>query len=65
LRVSAEPAGSWWKLRLSSSGVRTPLAVPEMGEPLLRLIVDTQLDGWLDVRSADSVDIYLPAYRPR
>jgi hypothetical protein len=65
LHVSAEPAGSWWKLRLSSSGVRTPLAVPEMGEPLLRLIVDTQLDGWLDVRSADSVDIYLPAYRPR
>jgi hypothetical protein len=65
MTVAAEPVGSWWKLRLTSSGERTPLAVPEMGEPLLRLIVDTQLDGWLDARSPDAVDMYLPAYRLR
>jgi hypothetical protein len=33
-----------------------------MGEPLLRLIVDTHLDGWLDASRADGADIYLPAH---
>jgi len=35
--------------------------VPEMGEPLLRVIIDLHLDGWLDV-VPDGADIYLPAY---
>jgi len=37
--------------------------VPEMGEPLLRLIVDVHLAGWLDASEPDRVDIYLPAHR--
>src|SRR6266571_4635730 len=37
----------------------------ERGEPLVRLIVDTQLDGWLDASRPDGADIYLPAYRSR
>ena len=65
LRVSAEPAGSWWKVRIDVSGERRHPAVPELGEPLVRLIVDTQLDGWLDASSPDVADIYLPAYRLR
>jgi hypothetical protein len=65
LKVGAEPVGSWWKVHLDASGERKPLAVPEMGEPLLRLIVDIQLDGWLDSSSPDGVDIYLPAYNLR
>jgi hypothetical protein len=65
LKVAAEPVGSWWKVHLDASGERKPLAVPEMGEPLLRLVVDTQLDGWLDTSAPDAVDIYLPAYRLR
>jgi hypothetical protein len=36
-----------------------------MGEPLIRLIVDTQLNGWLDSSPPDGVDLYLPAYRLR
>jgi len=63
LSVAAEPVGSWWKVRIDSSGPRRPLAVTEMGEPLLRLIVDTHLDGWLDATRPDGVDIYLPAHR--
>src|SRR5436853_1697356 len=62
LTVSAEPFGSWWKVRISVSGERRQPAVPELGEPLVRLIVDTHLDGWLDVSPPDGVDIYLPAY---
>lgn len=65
LRVEAEPIGEWWRVRVSVSGDRKPLAVPELGEPLVRLIVDTQLGGWLDARAPDEVDVYLPAYRTR
>src|SRR5438105_2380472 len=48
LSVTAEPRGGWWKVQVTSTGERRPLPVPELGEPLVRLIVDTQLDGWLD-----------------
>jgi hypothetical protein len=62
LSVAAEPVGSWWKVRIDAPGPRQPLSVPEMGEPLLRLIVDTHLDGWLDTTRPGGVDIYLPGY---
>jgi len=62
LSVAAEPVGTWWKVSIDASGPRRSLAVPEMGEPLLRLIVDTHLDGWLDTSRPDGVDLYLPAY---
>ncbi|MEO8744220.1 MAG: hypothetical protein ABI401_02775 [Candidatus Dormibacter sp.] len=65
LSIAAEPAGSWWKIHLEASGPRRPLAVPEMGEPLVRLIVDTHLDGWLDSGLPDGADIYLPAQKSR
>ena len=63
--VVAEPAGGWWKVHIAVAGERKPLGVPEMGEPLVRLIVDTHLDGWLDASAPDAVDIYLPAYKSR
>jgi hypothetical protein len=62
LSVAAEPVGSWWKVRIDAPGPRNPLPVPEMGEPLLRLIVDTHLDGWLDTARPGGVDMYLPGY---
>ena len=65
LTVTAEPLGSWWKVSFSANGERKPLPVPELGEPLVRLIVDTQLDGWLDASSPDHADVYLPARTAR
>jgi hypothetical protein len=65
LSVSAEAVGTWWKVRIHATGKRRQGAVPELGEPLVRLIVDTQLDGWLDASAPDVADIYLPAYRMR
>jgi hypothetical protein len=62
LRIGAEPVGSWWKVSVDASGPRRPLAVPEMGEPLLRLIVDTHLDGWFNAARPNGADIYLPAF---
>jgi hypothetical protein len=65
LTVGASLVGSWWKVRVGRSGPRQPMAVPEMGEPLIRLIVETHLDGWLDASHPDHADIYLPARQPR
>src|ERR1700682_6501024 len=63
LSIGARPAGSWWKVSVDAPGPRRALAVPEMGEPLLRLIVDTHLDGWFDAPRPHGADIYLPAFR--
>lgn len=65
LTVTAERVGSWWKVRIAVAGGRRPSPVPELGEPLVRLIVDTHLDGWLDAGGPDGADIYLPAYQTR
>ncbi len=65
LTIAAEPVGSWWRVRVAAGGDRRSLPVPEMGEPLVRLIVDMHLDGWLDTSHPDRADIYLPAHRPR
>ncbi|HKW60560.1 MAG TPA: hypothetical protein VJR46_12480 [Candidatus Dormibacteraeota bacterium] len=65
LSVEAERMGGWWKVRVTANGERRPLAVPELGEPLVRLIVDTQLNGWLDANRPDGADLYLPALRAR
>jgi len=63
LHVAAEPVGGWWKVGITATGDRKAMPVPELGEPLVRLIVDTQLDGWLDASRPDGADLYLPAYR--
>ena len=65
LHVAAESTNGWWKIRLTSSAPHRSLTVPELGEPLVRLIVDTQLDGWLDASPPDGAEIYLPAQRLR
>lgn len=51
----------WWRLELSPAPVRRGLSVPEMGEPLVRFLVDTHLDGWLDSSDPNHPVIYLPA----
>jgi hypothetical protein len=65
LTVEAELMGSWWKVSVSATGPRQVLAVPEMGEPLIRLIVESYLDGWFDASKQDRADIYLPAHQSR
>jgi hypothetical protein len=65
LDVAAEARGGWWMVTLTTRGERQPLPVPELGEPLVRLIVDTQLGGWLDTSASHGADIYLPAYQSR
>jgi hypothetical protein len=61
MSIAAEPVGSWWKISVAPGADRRPMAVPEMGEPLIRLIVDRHLGGWVDASRPDGADIYLPA----
>lgn len=61
LTIAAQPVGSWWRIHMATTGPRKTQAAPEMGEPLLRVIIDLHLDGWLDVLP-DGADIYLRAY---
>ena len=65
IRVGAQPVGAWWRVSVRGKGSPQRLSVPEMGEPLVRLLVDTHLDGWLDASDAGAPDIYLPAYRTK
>ena len=65
IAIVAEPVGSWWKVTVTPVGERRARAVPEMGEPLIRLIVDTRLEGWLDAGRPDCADIYLRAQPSR
>ena len=65
MTIAAEPVGAWWKVSVAPVGERRPLAVPEMGEPLIRLIVDTRLEGWLDAGRTDGADVYLRAQPSR
>ncbi|HEY4028144.1 MAG TPA: hypothetical protein VGO86_17085 [Candidatus Dormibacteraeota bacterium] len=59
--VTCEPVGSWWRLGVIAAPDRRPLPVPEMGELLVRYLVDGLLDGWLDTSKADRAVIYLAA----
>jgi hypothetical protein len=59
--ITCEPAGEWWRLEFTASPEPVALGLTEAGEPLVRLLVDTQLDGWLDASRPDRVVIYLPA----
>jgi hypothetical protein len=60
-KINGELIGNWWRLELIAAPGRQPLVVPELGEPLVRHMVDILLDGWLDGSSPDRAVIYLPA----
>jgi hypothetical protein len=59
--VTGERCGRWWRLEVMAAPVRRPLPMPEMGEPLVRHLVDILLEGWLDSSAADRAVIYLAA----
>jgi hypothetical protein len=60
-KVQGELTGSWWRLEFTAAPDRQPLSVPELGEPLVRHLVDTLLEGWLDASRPGRPVIYLPA----
>jgi len=59
--INGALTGNWWRLEMVAAPGRQPRAVPELGEPLVRHLVDTVLEGWLDAAGPDRAIIYLPA----
>jgi len=59
--ITAEMAEGWWRLSLTAAPGRRPLEIPELGEPLVRHLVDAVLEGWLDAADPKRALIYLPA----
>ena len=59
--IRGERRGDWWQLDLKAAPGRVQLPVPELGEPLVGLLVDAHLEGWLDSSGAGGAKIYLPA----
>jgi hypothetical protein len=60
-RIVGEACGRWWRIRIVAAPGRRPLPVPELGEPLVRHLVDHRLGGWLDSSDLEQAVIYLPA----
>ena len=60
VRIEGERSGAWWKIAVEASPARQALPVPELGEPLVRLLVDVHCGGWLDAQPHRAV-LWLPA----
>lgn len=59
--ITCGRSGGWWRLEVGEAPGREPLATPELGEPMVRHLVDAVLEGWLDASRPGVAIIYLPA----
>ena len=48
--VSGSRVEGWWKVVLEQAPDPQPIAAHELGEPLVRLLVDVHCQGWLDAQ---------------
>lgn len=58
--IDGRSIDDWWRLEIVAAPNREPLPIPELGESLVRLLVDTHLQGWLDASQPGKAIIYLP-----
>jgi hypothetical protein len=58
--IDGRSVDDWWRLEIVAAPNREPLPIPELGESLVRLLVDTHLQGWLDASQPGRAIIYLP-----
>jgi len=59
-KLRGEHVGAWWRIEVVQSPDPQPLAAHELGEPLVRLLVDQHCEGWLDAQPGCAV-LWLPA----
>ncbi len=62
--IQGQRVGPWWRLQISAAeDERPPGSIAEYGEPLVRLLVEDQLGGWLDAQEFPDgpIVIYLPS----
>jgi hypothetical protein len=60
VHVTGGRVDGWWKVVLEQAPEPQPVAAFELGEPLVRLLVDVHCQGWLDSQPGRAV-LWLPA----
>lgn len=60
-RIAGERRGNWWRILITAAPDARPLAAPELGEPLVQLLVDIHCGGWLDASTPGQAVLWLPA----
>ncbi|TMF88978.1 MAG: hypothetical protein E6I08_05765 [Chloroflexi bacterium] len=60
-RIAGEHRGNWWRIEITAAPDARPLAAPELGEPLVQLLVDIHCGGWLDASEPGRAVLWLPA----
>ncbi|MGH7881815.1 MAG: hypothetical protein ACREN8_02755 [Candidatus Dormibacteraceae bacterium] len=60
-RIRGERRAGWWRLELNAAAEREPLALPELGKPLVGYLIEAHLDGWLKRGDEMGAIIYLPS----
>ena len=60
-RIAGVRHGAWWRVEISAAPNARPLAAPELGEPLVQLLVDVHCGGWLDASKGGRAVLWLPA----
>lgn len=60
-RITGERRDGWWRIEITAAPDARPLAAPELGEPLVQLLVDIHCDGWLDASRPGRPVLWLPA----
>jgi hypothetical protein len=61
MRLRGERLGDWWRIEASAAPDPQPLAAAELGEPLVRLLIDSHCHGWLDASEPGKAVVWLPA----
>jgi hypothetical protein len=60
-RIAGERRHGWWRIEFTAAPDVRPLAAPELGEPLVQLLIDIHCDGWLDASRPGRPVLWLPA----
>jgi len=60
-RIRGQRRGHWWRIEITAVPDAKPLAAPELGEPLVQLLVDIHCGGWLDASEPGRPVLWLPA----
>jgi len=60
-RIGGERRDGWWRIEITAAPDAGPMAAPELGEPLVQLLVDIHCEGWLDASRTGRPVLWLPA----
>lgn len=54
-RLQGQRVGDWWRIEFVSPPDPQPIAAAELGEPLVRLLIDSHCQGWVQTQHGSAV----------